>query len=141
MKVTGLNGREYNLKLSRYLVDGEDCRKRSTPHLRARSLLFDLFKGQMILEEVKLPGSRDSSKKSTLFLDFLLPNLNIGVEVHGEQHYKYIAFFHKTRAGFATCLRRDDLKQKWCELNGIDLIVLKHSDNEDEWRERLGYGR
>ena len=80
MKVVGLNGREYNLDLKKYIDN--DRSKRSFYHLKARELIKDIFRGYTILEEVKLPGSVKPAKKSVLYLDFLIPNVRIGVEVH-----------------------------------------------------------
>ena len=137
MKVLGLNGRTYNVNLDNYLVRRDSTMNRSQYHLRAREILRDMFKGYSIFEEVKLPGSRDPSKKSTLFLDFLIPNMDIAVEVHGQQHYEFSRFFHKTRAGYREAQRRDAIKAEWCEVNDLDLIVLKYSDSVDQWRSQI----
>ena len=137
MKVLGLNNREYNLDLKKYIVRADDTTKKSKYHLLARKLIKEMFNGYTILEEVKLPGSRDASKKSALFLDFLIPGVTIGVEVHGQQHYEYSQFFHKTKAGYYQSLKRDQTKQEWCKLNGINLIVLKYSDNIEKWRKQI----
>ena len=137
MKVTGLNGRGYNLDLKKYIIKKDDKTKKSRYHMVARDLLHEMFSGYSILEEVKLPGSRCPSKKSVLFLDFFIPNLSLGIEVHGQQHYEFCKFFHKTKAGFLTCLKRDSVKGDWCNLNKIDLIVLKYSDSIEDWRNQI----
>lgn len=137
MKVIGLNGKPYNIDLKRYLITQNDIKKRSTYHVLVRELLADMYKGYTILEEVKLPGSTKASKKSALFLDFLIPNLMLGVEIHGRQHYEYCEFFHKSKAGFLSYKTRDKDKIRWCELNKIELIVLKYSDGELKWRQQL----
>ena len=97
MKVVGLNGREYNLDTKKYLISTRI--RRSFYHLQARELIVELFHPYQVLEEVTLPGS--SMKRSKLALDFLIPSCTIGIEVHGEQHFKYTPFFHKSKAGFA----------------------------------------
>lgn len=135
MKVLGLNGREYNLNLKKYIRN-----RRSTSsfyHVIARELMGDVFLGYNILEEVKLPGSGSRLTRSPLFLDFLIPNLSVAVEVHGQQHYKYIPFFHKTRAGFLRSQVRDNHKEEWCQINNIELVVLKYNDSEEHWRNQL----
>ena len=137
MKAVGLNGREYNIDLKKYIVKCDDKTVKSKYHIAARELLSDMFSGYTILEEVKLPGSRDPSKKSALFLDFLIPNLSLAVEVHGRQHYEFVKFFHKTKAGFLTSKRRDDIKEQWCELNDIELIVLNYEDKIEDWRKQI----
>lgn len=137
MKVIGINGKEYLWNLSKYNVFDNDSRKRSKYHLRARAILKELFNSYRILEEVKLPGSTLRHRKSVLYLDFYIPNLNLAVEVHGQQHYEYSPFFHKSKADFLKSKARDEDKIEWCELNDIKLITLKYSESDDEWRQRI----
>ena len=138
MKVIGFNGREYNWHLSKHSkTKSEDRSVRSTYHLRARSLLAEIFHSYIILEEVKLPGSVAAHKRSVLYLDFYIPNLKLAVEVHGEQHYKFNSFFYKSKIDFIRAQNRDEDKIRWCELNGIELVTLKYSEKDDEWRDRL----
>ena len=137
MKVVGLNGREYNVDIKKYIVRKDDKKIKSKYHLAARELLQEIFSGYTIVEEMKLPGSRDPAKKSTLFLDFFIPNLQLGIEVHGQQHYQFCKFFHKTKAGFLTSIKRDFVKEDWCNLNKIELVVLKYSDSIEDWRRQI----
>lgn len=137
MKVVGLNNRPYVIDIKKYIVKNNDKKKRSSFHLLARELLRDMFSGYFVLEEVKLPGSTCPSKKSALFVDFLIPNFKMAVEVHGRQHYEYCQFFHKSKAGFLDQQRRDAIKEKWCDLNSITLIVLSYEDDPEIWRKQL----
>ena len=137
MKVVGLNGREYNINLKKYIVKNDDKTVKSKYHMVARELLAEMFKGYTVLEEVKLPGSRCPSKKSALFLDFFIPSLSLGIEVHGQQHYEFCKFFHKTKAGFLTSKKRDFIKEDWCDLNSIELIVLNYSDRKENGRNQI----
>ena len=105
--------------------------------MRARNLLKEIYNSYRILEEVKLPGSTALHRKSVLYLDFYIPSIKLGVEVHGEQHYDYNPFFHRSKADFIKGQVRDDDKINWCELNGIELITLKYSESDDEWRQRI----
>jgi|TARA_R100000278_G_C5432316_1_gene150544 hypothetical protein len=140
MKVTGINGREYAWNLTSYTVDANDKRKRSKYHIRARNILKQIFHSYRILEEVKLPGSTESHRKGVLYLDFYIPQIMLAVEVHGQQHYEYTPFFHKNKAEFALAQSKDDDKIKWCELNKIDIIVLKYSDTDEQWRDQIENG-
>jgi len=137
MKVVGLNGRQYNINLKKYIIRNNDKTVKSKYHITARELLAEMFKGYTVLEEVKLPGSRCPSKKSALFLDFFIPSLYLGIEVHGQQHYEFVQFFHKTKSGFLTSKKRDFIKEDWCELNGIELVVFKYSDSIEDWRKQI----
>lgn len=137
MKVRGINGKEYVWNLTGYGVFDDDSRKRSKYHIKARHLLKEIFHSYRILEEVKLPGSTELHRKSVLYLDFYIPSIKLAIEVHGEQHYEYSPFFHKTKADFLKGKARDEDKIAWCELNDINIIILKYSESEHEWRERI----
>ena len=137
MKVTGINGREYVWNLNGYSVAANDKRKRSKYHLRARNLLKEMYHSYRILEEVKLPGSTESHRKGVLFLDFFVPQIKLAIEVHGQQHYEYTPFFHKNKAEFAIAKAKDEDKIEWCELNKIDIVVLKYSDTDEQWRNQI----
>ena len=137
MKVTGLNGREYVWNLTKYDVKANDTRKRSKFHIRARGLLNEIYHSYRILEEVKLPGSTASHKKGVLYIDFFIPNLMKAIEVHGQQHYKYCEFFHKSKADFILSKARDEDKIEWCEMNGISVVELKYSDPDEVWRDHI----
>lgn len=137
MKVRGINGKEYIWNLSGYDVFNDDKRKRSKYHVRARNLLKEIFNSYRILEEVKLPGSTELHRKSVLYLDFYIPTIKLGIEVHGQQHYEFSQFFHRTKADFLKSKARDEDKIEWCKLNGIRLIVLDYRKTDDEWRTEI----
>ncbi len=137
MKITGINGKEYVWNLSSYDVKKDDSRKRSKYHLRARSLLKEIYHSYRILEEVKLPGSTAKHRRGVLYLDFYIPQIKKAFEIHGQQHYEYNAFFHKNMADFILAKAKDEDKIEWCTLNSIDLIVLKYSDSDEHWRTHI----
>ena len=137
MKVVGLNGREYNLILASYDIRANDSRKRSRHHIRARRLINEVYHSYRVLEEVKLPGSTSAHKKSVLFLDFFIPNIRKAFEVHGRQHYEHVPFFHNTKRDFLLAKARDEDKIEWCNMNEIELIVLKYSEDDDDWRKAI----
>lgn len=140
MKVKGINGKEYTWNLTKYDIFYDDTRKRSKYHIRARNLLKEIFHSYRILEEVKLPGSTALNRKSVLYLDFYIPSIMMAFEVHGEQHYEYCPFFHKSKADFLKSKARDEDKIEWCEINGIQIIVLKFSESDNEWRKHIKGG-
>jgi hypothetical protein len=137
VKVVGLNGREYNLDTKKFLISTRI--RRSFYHLLARDLVVDIFHPYQVLEEVTLPGS--SNKKSKLALDFLIPSCTMGIEVHGEQHFKYTPFFHKSKIGFAQAKRRDLDKKEWCRINDIKLVELRWDEDPEYWREKIELAR
>lgn len=123
MKVLGLNGKTYNLKLIR-----KEFKQRSKGHIEVRVIIAELFPLHLWYEEVGLPGS------GGLKSDFYIPELNLMIEVQGRQHNEYVQFFHKNKMGFLNSKKRDLNKVKWCELNNIRLVKL--NDGED-WRLKL----
>lgn len=133
MKVLGLNGREYNLDTKKYLTNNRS--RRSFYHLTAREIIVESFHPYQVLEEVTLPGS--SLKKAKLSLDFMIPSCMMAIEVHGEQHFKYTPFFHKSKVGFAQAKRRDLDKKEWCRINDIVLVELRWDENPEYWREKI----
>lgn len=131
MKVKGLDGREYKLALAGKVVGARDARGRSAGHLEARRLLLALFPFDPPYEEVTVPGCG-----AALYLDFLLPQRRLAVEVQGAQHRRESRHFHGGKAGFAAQRRRDQAKREWAEANDITLLEL-HDDDRGSWEERL----
>lgn len=137
MKVLGLNGKEYNIDTKKYLINNRT--KRSIYHIQAREIIVEEFWPYQVLEEVTLPGS--SMKRSRLALDFLIPSCKIAIEIHGEQHFKFIPFFHKIKSNFAMAKKRDLDKKEWCRLNSIDLVELRWDEGLDHWRKKIELSR
>ena len=130
MKVIGFDKRSYNINFSK--ASHKSFRdNKSAYHTRARELISKIFPFEIVYEETTLPGSRTRGT-GLLYADFIIPKLHIMIEVHGEQHYKFSKFFHKTKKGFQEHKRRDLKKIEWCELNEITMIVLPF-DKEEEW--------
>lgn len=127
MKVKGLDGKTYKLSLGQKVVGNIDTRSRSTPHKIARKLLLKIYPFDPPHEEVTIPGCG-----TPLYLDFLLPQRRLAIEVHGEQHRKYSKYFHGSPSGFTKQRERDRRKAEWCELNGLVLVAL-HDNDIDGW--------
>lgn len=127
MKVKDLSGKTHSWNLVGYTVDKNSSTAKSNPHLIARQLLKEEFPTDPILEEVPLPGEQ-------LYFDFYLPRRKLAIEVHGEQHFKFVAFFHGDKNGFMRCMANDQRKIEWCKLNGIKILILKEVETVDEWR-------
>jgi hypothetical protein len=137
MKFKGFNSKEFTLSSKDYIVYDDSDKSVSNLHRRVRTFLKNIFPKHLILEEVTLPGSKVSGVCNSLRLDFLLPQLDLAIEVHGEQHYKYNSHFFKTKNDFFLAIKRDKFKVEWCEINNLNLAELKFNESEDEWRERI----
>jgi len=133
MKVRNLTGEITNWKLLGNTIALDDTRPRSKLHIAARGIIHEIFTSAPILEEVAIhPRSF-----KTLYLDFYLPNIKLAVEVHGQQHYKYTAFFHASAQDFLNQKRNDADKKEWCEANSITLIELPYNEDEEKWKQRI----
>ena len=114
MKFIDFSGRSHIFNFSKI------CRESPNPsglHLSARKVLRTQFPHSSIYEEVSILGTG-------LIADFFIPDLKVMVEIHGQQHYKFIKHFHKTQAGFVASQKRDRLKQEWCALNDVVYVEL-----------------
>ena len=133
MKTRGLDGQIHNWKLHGYVVRASESRPRSKLHLKARTILNDIFPTVQILEEVAAPITRTEK----LFFDFYINTVKLVVEVHGQQHYKFNTLFHSSAQDFANQRKRDRRKAEWCEYNNITYVELPYNEDEDQWVSRI----
>jgi len=132
MKIRDLDGNIVEWKPSGEIVTAQDTRSRSKLHLSARAILYDLFPTTLILEEVTVPIRRGTSQ----YLDFFINSIKLGVEVHGQQHYKFNSLFHSTARDFLDQKKRDRDKREWCETNNLTLIELPYNE-EKSWQKMI----
>jgi hypothetical protein len=119
-------------------INGKPCRlilpavnlfrPRSDLHLQVRQFLHTHFPVNKIFEEVNIPGSK-------YFLDFFVPQQRLACEAHGEQHYRYIPYFHSLPSGFTASRHRDNIKLEWCQQNGIRLAIFPFDTTPTDWKE------
>jgi hypothetical protein len=64
---------------------------------------------------------------ANLELDIFNEDLKVAIEFNGEQHYKYIPFFHKNYEAFLNQKYRDEIKKMLCKQHGIHLIEISFS--------------
>lgn len=62
-----------------------------------------------------------------LEIDVYNDDLKLAFEYSGQQHYKYIPFFHKNYEAFQTQRYRDEMKKTKCKENGITLIEIPYT--------------
>jgi hypothetical protein len=135
MNIKDLDGLYHPWNITGNMAKGKTDNK-SSYHIKARQLITEQFPTLQILEEVPIA----IRKSETLYLDFYLPLIKTCFEIHGEQHYKFVAFYHNTVLGFLKAQKRDREKQEWCEINGIKYVVLPYQETTDEWIERIKNG-
>lgn len=127
MNVKDLDGNSYNWHLTGNIVK-DGVTNKSSYHLNARSLLRAIYPTMQILEEVPINPRRSEM----LYLDFYIPLIKSCIEVHGEQHYKFVAHYHANKLAFLKAQKRDKDKKEWCIINGIKYIELPF-DKEIDW--------
>lgn len=132
MIVKDLDGNSHSWHLTGHMSKGR-IEHRSSFHLQARALLSEQYPTLQILEEVPIQLRR----ADTLYLDFYLPLIKTCVEVHGEQHYKFVPFYHNNFLGFLKSQKRDKEKIEWCSINGIRQVVFPYNESVELWKERL----
>ena len=131
MIVSDLDGLQQELRLTGHMPHG--ILNKSSYHLAARSILSSIYPTMQILEELPICVR----KSEILYLDFYLPLNKIAVEVHGEQHYKFIPYYHRDILGFMKSKNRDKDKMMWCDMNGIRYIELPFNESLELWHNRI----
>ena len=78
----------------------------------------------------------DCKDKRRLPFDFYLPEFNTCIEYDGEQHYRMVTFgcsdIELCNRHFERTKRHDEMKNKYCEDNGIRLIRISYYENVKE---------
>lgn len=72
-----------------------------------------------------------------LFFDFYLPDYNICIEYDGQQHFNPICFGGKKYKDlsiktFENTIKRDSIKNIFCEKNNIKLLRISYKDSIEE---------
>lgn len=129
MLVLNSNGDEVKWNYAKFYSRKERSGK-SKHHIKARSLLASMFPYNTLYEEVSLPTD------PVMYADFFIPDLCFIVEIHGEQHYDFNPFFHKSKMDFYKAKARDKQKKQWCELNEFKFIELSYKE-EKEWQNQI----
>lgn len=123
MRFKKLNGHLTYKNIQKYRLDW-DAPSLSKFQKKVKDFFRQFWANDVCYEEMPLVGTR-------LKLDIFNATEHIAVEVHGSQHGKYSPFFHgNDRNKFLDQIRRDLLKQRWCEANGFKLVEI--FDNEEK---------
>ncbi len=78
-------------------------------------------------------------------IDVFIPSLNVGIEYHGEQHYRPVDYFGGKK-GHKETIERDRRKARLCKDAGVVLLEWKYTEpiSEEALRrklERRGYSK
>jgi hypothetical protein len=120
MKFKNLYGRYVNKNITPYLIDWQlPCKSKAQTNVKK---FFEAhWHTHIVCEEFPVLGSR-------MRCDLINLTKKIAVETHGQQHDKFVPFFHKNRTAFKKSFKRDLQKYNWLEANGFKVIEI--FDNE-----------
>ena len=80
--------------------------------------------------KIRRPDFLKTSEHSRgLELDIYYPEYGLAIEVQGQQHEKYVEFFHRDPKNFIKQQERDQLKKELCEENWIVLRYAWYYEN------------
>jgi hypothetical protein len=134
MKFKNIYGRYVNKNITPYIVRWDE-KVGSNAQTSVKNFFKSFWYGQVVCEEFPVLGSR-------MRCDLINFTKKIAVETHGQQHDKFVPFFHKTRTNFKKSFKRDLVKYNWLEANGFQVIeVFDHEIKEltPEWvKEKFG---
>lgn len=95
---------------------------------KPEKLILTLLKKENIkaIPEVYFPWCRESVYRPRLPFDIYIPKKRIIIEYDGQQHFKYVKFFHKTRRGYLKARYRDRLKEILAAKHDLKVIRLNY---------------
>ena len=123
MKFKNIYGREVNKNITPYITDwNAPCRSKA--QFNVKKFFEPYWCAHVVCEEFPVAGSR-------MKCDFVNFTKKIAVETHGQQHDKFVPFFHKNRTNFKKSFKRDLIKYKWLETNGFQVIEIFDNEIKD----------
>lgn len=122
MEFLSLSNKKKRCKnVKKYLINWSS-ESRSKLQFNVKQFIKPYWINNIVFEEFPIVGTR-------LTLDFYNANKKIAIEVQGKQHTKFIEFFHQNRLNFLSQLKRDEQKERFCEINNIKLITIYENEN------------
>lgn len=120
-----LKGRRKTVKTpTKYLIDWEG-KSLSKFQKAAKDFLYDYWHNMYVFEEFPLVGTRQH-------FDIFNATQRIILELDGPQHNKFVPFFHGNRLKFTEQIKRDLMKDEFCERNNITLVRINNVSEINE---------
>lgn len=120
------------MKKSRLARDTQ--KNASKLHVRVLELLVELFPNLNIQQEIKVSEINPSFGSNRERYDLCIPEMNIIVEVHGEQHYQNVCFGgiteEQARKNLLKRQEVDYLKEKAARDNGWGYVIIKYTEKK-----------
>jgi hypothetical protein len=107
----------------------EHTPKDSKLEIKAKFILENIFRRPFV--KIRPDFLRNDVTGYNLEIDLYNEDLRLGVEINGDQHYKFIPFFHRNKDAFRSQQYRDEMKKVKCRNEGITLIEVPYKVGED----------
>ena len=120
MKFKTLSGKLKDVNINRFKIDW-DGDSLSDFQANCKDFLYPFWKNYIVCEEFRIPSTRMS-------LDMFCVDRRVAIECQGRQHSQYVPFLSGSRSGYLGQIKRDLAKEKWCELNKINLCEIHPDD-------------
>jgi len=122
----------YDSKTSSSFVDKNDfktnrVRTDSKGEIECRRVLEKIFNKPFNKARPNFLNNPVTGGNFNLELDCYNDELQIAVEFNGQQHYKYVPYFHKNNEAFLNQKYRDDMKRRMCKDENIILIEVPYT--------------
>lgn len=99
----------------------------SALHKKTFAVLRELFPDFTVTEEESLEVEV-AGRKTTVFVDLMVRELNLAIECHGRQHFEYVEHFHGTQTAFRVAQQRDEAKAKAIIGSGKSYLVVRFDE-------------
>lgn len=124
------NKNDYRVQVKNSDVDTSNYNKKpkdSKGETECRRVLEKIFRVPFNKSRPNFLNNPVTDGGHNLELDCFNERLGLAVEYDGEQHMKYIPFFHKNKEAFLNQKYRDELKNRMCKDNNIILIRVPYT--------------
>jgi hypothetical protein len=129
-KITGKKGtwsKSYYYSNKKDFIKKRNNSKESSGERECRRVLQYIFNKPFNNQRPDFLCNPVTGGNFNLELDCYDSELKLAVEYNGEQHYKYIPYFHKNKEAFLNQKYRDEIKRRMCKDAGVTLIEVPNT--------------
>jgi len=113
--------------LPRNYQNREKSSFKSKGEIECKRVVEKLFSKRFIKVRPDILRNPVTGGIKNLELDCYNDEMKLAIEYNGQQHYKYIPYFHKNNEAFLNQKYRDFMKKTLCEKHGITLIEVPYT--------------
>jgi hypothetical protein len=107
------------------------CEKQSKGEKTCLNIIKEIYPNNNF-EKIRPKWLINKKTNKPLELDIYCDELKLAIEYNGEQHYKFIPYFHKDESNFEFQCERDILKNNLCKEQNVKLITVPYTCNTYE---------